>query len=272
MTVFTLNRTAIRDLGISSRSAPGDMSVFSPGRIVLASLFASVIMTATPAMAGEALDGARLPWPLALPFAGMLLSIALGPLAVKEWWHIHYAKAAGFWAILALGGLIAVEGLPVAAAGFVHSIVLEYLPFILMLFALFTAAGGISIEGRLDGSAPVNTTILALGTVIASVIGPIVPSLILIRPLIRANRARAFNAHVVVFFIFLVANIGGVLTPVGDPPCSLASLKGSISFGPRAPCGQRPCSRPVRCLRFSFLSIRILTGVKQGLRLPERGP
>ena len=112
------------------------------------------------------------------------------PLAVKQWWHIHYAKAAGFWAILTLGGLIAVEGLPAAAASFAHSMALEYLPFILMLFALFTAAGGISIEGRLNGSAPVNTTILAIGTVIASVIGPIVPSLILIRPLIRANRAR----------------------------------------------------------------------------------
>jgi Na+/H+ antiporter NhaD/arsenite permease-like protein len=98
-----------------------------------------------------------------------------------------------------------------------------------MLFALFTAAGGISIEGRLNGSAPVNTTILAIGTVIASVIGPIVPSLILIRPLIRVNRARAFNAHVVVFFIFLVANIGGVLTPVGDPPLFLGFLKG-INF------------------------------------------
>jgi Na+/H+ antiporter NhaD/arsenite permease-like protein len=145
-------------------------------------------MTATPAMAGEALDGARLPWPLALPFAGMLLSIALGPLAVKEWWHIHYAKAAGFWAILALGGLIAVEGLPVAAASFVHSMALEYLPFILMLFALFTAAGGIAVEGRLNGSAPVNTTILAFGTMIASVIGPIVPSLILI-PFVPTGRA-----------------------------------------------------------------------------------
>jgi hypothetical protein len=124
------------------------MSAFTPARIVLASLFAFVMLTATPAMAGEALDGARLPWPLALPFAGMLLSIALGPLAVKEWWHIHYAKAAGFWAILALGGLIAVEGLPAAAAGFVHIMALEYLPFILMLFTLFTAAGGISVEGR----------------------------------------------------------------------------------------------------------------------------
>ena len=143
--------------------------------------------TATPAMAWEALDGTRLPWPLALPFAGILLSIALGPLAVKEWWHIHYAKAAGFWAILALGGLIAVEGLPAAVAVFVHSMALEYLPFILMLFALFTAAGGVSIEGRLNGSAPVNTTILALGTMIASIIGTTGASMILIQPLILAR-------------------------------------------------------------------------------------
>jgi Putative citrate transport len=97
------------------------MSAFSPGWIVRASLFASLMMMTTPpAMAGEALDGARLPWPLALPFAGILLSIALGPLAVKEWWHIHYAKAAGFWAVLALGGLITVEGLPATSAAFVH--------------------------------------------------------------------------------------------------------------------------------------------------------
>jgi Na+/H+ antiporter NhaD/arsenite permease-like protein len=187
-------------------------------------------MTATPAMAGEALDGARLPWPLALPFTGMLLSIALGPLAVKEWWHIHYAKAAGFWATLALGGLIAFEGVPAAAAGFVHSMALEYLPFILMLFALFTAAGGVSIEGRLNGSPPVNTTILALGTVIASIIGTTGASMILIQPLIRANSARSFNAHVVVFFIFLVSNIGGVLTPLGDPPLFLGFLRGIDFF------------------------------------------
>jgi Na+/H+ antiporter NhaD/arsenite permease-like protein len=246
------------------------MSVFSPGRIVLASLFASVIMTATPAMAGEALDGARLPWPLALPFTGMLLSIALGPLAVKEWWHIHYAKAAGFWAILALGGLIAVEGLPVAAASFVHSMALEYLPFILMLFALFTAAGGIAVEGRLNGSAPVNTTILAFGTMIASIIGTTGASMILIQPLIRANRARAFNAHVVVFFIFLVSNIGGVLTPLGDPPLFLGFLRGIDFFWTTRALWPRPCSRPVSCLQFSFLSIRILIGVKKVLRPPKR--
>ncbi|MGH6812724.1 MAG: sodium:proton antiporter [Methylocella sp.] len=188
------------------------------------------MMTATRAMAGDALDGARLPWPLALPFAGMLLSIALGPLAVKEWWHIHYEKAAGFWAILALGGLIAVAGVPAAAAGFVHSMAREYLPFILMLFALYTTAGGIWVEGRLHGSPSVNTTILALGTVIASIIGTTGASMILIQPLIRANSARPFNAHVVVFFIFLVSNIGGVLTPLGDPPLFLGYLKGIDFF------------------------------------------
>ena len=105
-------------------------------------------------------DHRNLPWPLALPFAGMLLSIALGPLAVKEWWHIHYEKAAAFWAILALAGLTAVEGPSATLAGFVHNMALDYIPFILMLFALFTAAGGIVIEGELKGSPKVNVTIL----------------------------------------------------------------------------------------------------------------
>ncbi len=159
-----------------------------------------------------------------------MLSIALGPLVVKEWWHIHYAKAALFWAILALGGLVKVEGYPAAAASFVHSMALEYLPFILMLFALFTAAGGITVEGRLNGSTLVNTTILALGTMIASIIGTTGASMILIRPLIHANSARSFNAHVVVFFIFLVSNIGGVLTPLGDPPLFLGFLRGIDFF------------------------------------------
>jgi Na+/H+ antiporter NhaD/arsenite permease-like protein len=186
--------------------------------------------TATPAMAWEALDGTRLPWPLALPFAGILLSIALGPLAVKEWWHIHYEKAAGFWAILALGGLTAVAGLPAAAAGFVHSMALAYLPFILMLFAFYIAAGGIAVEGKLNGSPMVNTMILAFGAAIANIIGTTGASMILIRPLIRANSARPFNAHVVVFFIFLVSTIGGVLTPLGNPPLFLGYLHGIDFF------------------------------------------
>ena len=175
-------------------------------------------------------DHRNLPWPLALPFAGMLLSIALGPLVVKEWWHIHYEKAAAFWAILTLAGLAAVEGPSATLAGFVHNMALDYIPFILMLFALFTAAGGIVIEGELKGSPKVNVAILALGTMTASLVGTTGASMILIRPLIRANKARPFNAHVVVFFIFLVSNIGGALTPLGDPPLFLGYLHGVDFF------------------------------------------
>lgn len=185
---------------------------------------------ATPAAAAQSLDGANLPWPLALPFAGMLLSIALGPLVVKEWWHIHYEKAAACWAILAVGGLVASIGITATAAGVLHSMALEYLPFILMLFALYTAAGGLSVEGRLHGSPHVNTSILALGAAIANVIGTVGTSMILIRPLIRANSARRFNAHVVVFFIFLVSNIGGILTPLGNAPLFLGYLQGIDFF------------------------------------------
>jgi Na+/H+ antiporter NhaD/arsenite permease-like protein len=208
------------------------MAALMPTRTVAAFPVVAVtlIAMATPAAAAQALDGARLPWPLALPFAGMLLSVALGPLVVKEWWHIHYEKAAALWAFLALAGLGAVAGASATAAGFVHSMALEYLPFILMLFALFTAAGGISIEGRLNGSPLVNTTILALGTVLASIIGTTGASMILIRPLLHANSARSFNAHVVIFFIFLVSNIGGVLTPIGDPPLFLGYLRGIDFF------------------------------------------
>jgi Na+/H+ antiporter NhaD/arsenite permease-like protein len=137
---------------------------------------------------------------------------------------------AAFWAILTLGGLAAATGPSAAAAGFVHSMMHEYLPFILMLFALYTAAGGISVEGKLNGSPVVNTTVLALGSITASIIGTTGASMILIRPLLRANGGRKFNAHVVVFFIFLVSNIGGVLTPLGDPPLFLGYLEGVDFF------------------------------------------
>lgn len=190
---------------------------------------------AGPAAATETLDGARLPWLLALPFAGILLSIALGPLVVTEWWHIHYEKAAALWASLTLAGLAYVEGPAAAAAAFAHIMALDYLPFILMLFALYTAAGGISISGRLAGSPLVNCAFLVSGAALASLIGTTGASMILIRPLIRANESRrGFKAHVFVFFIFLVSNIGGALTPLGDPPLFLGFLQGVGFFWPAA--------------------------------------
>ncbi len=203
------------------------MKAFSP-KFAAAAL--AIIAISSPAAASTPLDGANLPWPLGLPFAGILLSIAFGPLVVKEWWHIHYEKAAALWAALTLAGLLYVEGPAATAAAFTHNMALEYLPFILMLFALFTAAGGISITGKLSGSPLVNCAILATGAGLASLIGTTGASMILIRPLIRANESRKFKAHVVVFFIFLVSNIGGALTPLGDPPLFLGFLHGVDFF------------------------------------------
>ena len=107
-----------------------------------------------------------------------------------------------------------------------HTALLEYMPFILLLLALFTVAGGIYLEGNLRDSIFTNTALLAVGTVMASIVGTTGASMILIRPLIRANDNRRFNAHVVIFFIFLVSNVGGALTPLGDPPLFIGFLQG----------------------------------------------
>ncbi len=104
------------------------------------------------------------------------------------------------------------------------------MPFILLLLALFTVAGGIYLEGNLHDTIFTNTVLLGIGTVMASLVGTTGASMILIRPLIRANDDRRFNAHVVVFFIFLVSNVGGALTPLGDPPLFIGFLKGVDFF------------------------------------------
>ena len=175
------------------------------------------------------LDGAALTWPWALPFAGILLSIATGPLLFPKLWHHHYGKIATVWAVLALLPLAFVFGVPMAIEAFVHVIVAEYLGFIVVLFTLYTVAGGILVTGDLRGTSAANTGILALGTGMASVVGTTGAAMILIRPLLRANHGRASNVHVVIFFIILVANVGGALTPLGDPPLFVGFLHG-VSF------------------------------------------
>src|SRR6266545_6795226 len=108
------------------------------------------------------------------------------------------------------------DDIPTALAAFVHAMLGEYLSFIVLLFALYVVAGGILVTGNLRGTPLVNTAILAFGTAIASVVGTTGAAMILIRPLLNANAARLHNVHVVVFFIFLVANVGGALSPLGD--------------------------------------------------------
>ncbi len=182
------------------------------------------------AHAAPALDGTQMAWPWALPFAGMLLSIATGPLLFPRVWHHHYGKIAFGWALLTLVPLAIAFSIPAALAAFVHAALAEYLSFIVLLFALYVTAGGILIKGNLGGTPVKNLSVLAFGTVIASFVGTTGAAMILIRPLIRANAGRKANAHVVIFFIFLVANIGGALTPLGDPPLFVGFLHGVDFF------------------------------------------
>jgi Na+/H+ antiporter NhaD/arsenite permease-like protein len=198
--------------------------------IIILPITLLAMLAPDPARAAPALDGAALRWPWALPFIGILLTIATGPLLFPKIWHRHYGKLAFAWSVLTLAPLAAFYGTPSAVAAFVHTMLAEYLSFIVLLFALYVVAGGILVTGNLRGTPLVNTAVLAFGTAIASVVGTTGAAMILVRPLIRANAARLDNAHVVVFFIFLVANIGGALTPLGDPPLFVGFLHGVDFF------------------------------------------
>ncbi|HKM87573.1 MAG TPA: sodium:proton antiporter [Xanthobacteraceae bacterium] len=179
-----------------------------------------------------ALDAASLSWPWALPFVGILLTIAFAPLVIPRFWHRHYGKFAFAWAALTLAPLAALRGVDTALAALVHALLADYLGFIAILFALYVVAGGILVAGTLRGTPLTNAVTLAFGTLIASIVGTTGAAMILIRPLLRANAARLHNVHVVVFFMFLVGNIGGALSPLGDPPLFIGFLNGVRFFWP----------------------------------------
>ena len=181
------------------------------------------------ALAAE-FNGAQLSVVWGIPFAGILLSIALAPLLLPHFWHHHYGKVAAAWSLAFLLPFAAVFGASAAGVNLVHALLAEYIPFILLLTALFTVSGGVYIRGNLHGSPGLNASILAIGAVLASFMGTTGASMLLIRPLIRANDNRKHVAHVVVFFIFIVSNAGGSLTPLGDPPLFLGFLKGVDFF------------------------------------------
>ena len=165
-----------------------------------------------------------------IPFAGMLLSIAILPLTAHVFWEHHRGKISVFWALTFLVPCLSVYGPAVTFYEFCHSILLDYIPFLVLLFSLYTVAGGVRLKGSLTGTPPVNLGILALGTVLASWMGTTGAAMLLVRPLLRANAHRKYRVHSVVFFIFLVANIGGSLSPLGDPPLFLGFLKGVDFF------------------------------------------
>ena len=175
-------------------------------------------------------DGSRLSAAWGIPFAGMLLSIALCPLLTPRFWHHHFGKVAAAWALAFLVPFAAAYGVGEAVTGVAHVALGEYIPFVILLTALFTVAGGIFIRGNLHGSPGLNTTLLACGAALASFTGTTGASMLLVRPLIRANDNRQHTAHVFVFFIFIVSNAGGSLTPLGDPPLFLGFLQGVEFF------------------------------------------
>lgn len=164
-----------------------------------------------------------------VPFACMLLSIAGMPLALPHFWHHHYGKVSAFWGLAFLVPFVLAHGFDLALYTVAHTMLLEYISFIILLFSLFTIAGGVCLRGSLVGRPMVNTVILLLGTLLASWMGTTGAAMLFLRPLMRAIAHRKYKVHTIVFFIFLVANIGGSLTPLGDPPLFLGFLKG-VSF------------------------------------------
>ena len=170
--------------------------------------------------------GAQLPLASALPFVALLAAIAVFPLVAPRWWHPNgnkaiVAVAVSLPVLWQLGIAFGEPGRAVLAE-MIH----DYVGFIVVIGALFVITGGIHIQGSLSGTPLVNTGMLGLGAVLANLLGTTGASVLLIRPLLRANKSRRRTAHIVVFFIFLVANCGGLLTPVGDPPLLLGFLKG----------------------------------------------
>jgi Na+/H+ antiporter NhaD/arsenite permease-like protein len=203
---------------------------------LLGSVLGALLLVALLPLAGfcAGADAPHLPGSISaywiIPFVCMLLSIAVCPLTVPHFWHHHFGKVAVFWGLAFLLPCAAAFGPSVALYEAWHAISLDYIPFIILLFSLFTVAGGIRLTGTLVGKPIVNTGILLVGTILASWMGTTGAAMLLIRPLLKANAHRKYQVHSVVFFIFLVANIGGCLTPLGDPPLFLGFLKGVTFF------------------------------------------
>jgi Na+/H+ antiporter NhaD/arsenite permease-like protein len=164
-----------------------------------------------------------------LPFAGMLLSIALFPLLAPGFWHHHYKKVAVAWALVFFAPFF-VQYHVLAAIRLAELLLVDYVPFLILLWGLYTVSGGIYLRASLVATPALNASFFVAGLVLASLMGTTGASMLLVRPMLRANHWRKHKAHVFVFFIFLVSNMGGLLTPLGDPPLFLGFIHGVPFF------------------------------------------
>ena len=167
---------------------------------------------------------------LCIPFVGILLCIAIMPLIKPAWWEEHQPLVVAIWSLLFIIPFAVLHGAGEATELVLECLINDYLTFIVLLFGLFCVSGNITMEGDLAGSPRVNIILLTIGTLLSSVIGTTGSSMLMVRPVIKMNSWRKHRTHIMVFFIFLVSNIGGCLTPIGDPPLLMGFSRGVPFF------------------------------------------
>lgn len=165
-----------------------------------------------------------------VPFIGLILSIALLPLVTPKFWHQNFGKVALGWTLMGAWSIAHFLSIETAVRSISHSVVEEYIPFICIVLALYTISGGLRVHIHANPSPLLNTGILLFGALFSNLVGTAGASMILIRPFLKLNQHRQHRTHQVIFFIFAVSNIGGVLTPLGDPPLFMGFLKGVDFF------------------------------------------
>ncbi len=168
----------------------------------------------------------------ALPFVGMILSLALFPMILPHFWKRNYGTISFFWSLATLISIFIFQGLNVCLATFASTMIYQFIPFIIVLLAMYAITGGIELKGKLMGTPNVNLIILIIGFILSSWIGTTGASVLLIRPLLQANAWRKYKVHTIIFFIFIVGNIGGSLTPIGNPPLLMGFINKIPFFWP----------------------------------------
>lgn len=165
-----------------------------------------------------------------VPFAGIILSIALGPILFPRIWHLHYGKLAALWGAFAMFCMFHTAGFSFLSHAVAHVAFFEYIPFIAIVFSLYVISSGLEIHFDAQPTPALNTAILGVGAILANFLGTSGASMMLVRPFLRLNKDREHRVHQVIFFIFCVSNIGGCLTPLGDPPLFMGFLNGVDFF------------------------------------------
>jgi len=195
---------------------------------VLAPLCIPVMALGMAGPVGQTAAG--VPFWMCVPFAGLLLSIAVLPLFRPFWWEHHRPWVVALWSLLFLIPFGWMMGADAAVEIVLECVVNDYLSFIVLLFGLFCVSGNITLEGDLAGSPRVNVVLLLFGTLLSSWVGTTGASMLMVRPMIKMNAWRRRRRHIMVFFIFLISNIGGCLTPIGDPPLLMGFARGVPFF------------------------------------------